>query len=91
MKTLTKDWGWLGMHGVVWLVLLTAMLNAQPPFYPSSRHGGNYMFNFYLPPPTSSTPLGAGLVSGRKVDRRRDERLHLESGRRHGSSLGADL
>ena len=56
MKKLTKDWGRLGMQGVLGLVLLTAMLNAQPPFYPSSRHGGDYMFNFYLPPPTSSTP-----------------------------------
>ena len=56
MKKLTKDGGRLGMQGVLWLVLLTAMLNAQPPFYPSSRQGGNYMFNFYLPPPTSSTP-----------------------------------
>ncbi len=56
MKKLTKDWGRLGMQGVLWLVLLTAMLNAQPPFYPSSRQGATYMFNFYLPPPTSSTP-----------------------------------
>ena len=53
---MTRDWSRLGLHGVVWLSL-TAMVDArQPSFYPSSRHGGNYMFNFYLPPPTSSTP-----------------------------------
>ena len=44
------------MQGVLWLILLTAVLNAQAPFYSSSRQGGDYMFNFYLPPPTSSTP-----------------------------------
>ena len=25
-------------------------------FYPASKHGGNYMFNFYFPPAPSSTP-----------------------------------
>ena len=26
--------------------------------YPSSKHGGNYMHNFYFPPAPSSTPWG---------------------------------
>ncbi len=31
-------------------------LDAQEGAYPSSRHGGNYMYNYYLPPAPSSTP-----------------------------------
>ena len=35
----------------------TAQLYAQSGAnYPSSRHGGNYMHNFYFPPAPSSTP-----------------------------------
>ena len=29
---------------------------AQKPEYPASRHGGTYMFNYYLPPTLSTTP-----------------------------------
>ncbi len=35
-------------------LLLSAFALAQD--YPSSKHGGNYMHNFYLPPAPSSTP-----------------------------------
>ena len=34
----------------------TAELLAQADRYPASRHGGNYMHNFYFPPSPSSTP-----------------------------------
>ena len=46
-------------HGLV-LVLVwiagTTIAGQVPTTYPSSKHGGNYMFNFYLPPAPSSTP-----------------------------------
>ena len=35
------------------------LASAPPPTveeYPGVRHGGNYMFNYYLPPAPSSTP-----------------------------------
>ena len=35
---------------------LAAILYAQAGSYPASRHGGNYMFNYYLPPAPSTTP-----------------------------------
>lgn len=35
---------------------LAATLFAQAGAYPASRHGGNYMFNYYLPPAPSTTP-----------------------------------
>lgn len=44
------------------LVALGALLVAQPAqaqptrSYPTARHGGNYMHNFYFPPAPSSTP-----------------------------------
>lgn len=43
---------------VLLAVLLAAPLLAQEGGrrYPSSKHGGNYMFNYYLPPAPSSTP-----------------------------------
>ncbi len=34
----------------------TTLLGQQGRRYTSSKHGGNYMFNFYLPPAPSSTP-----------------------------------
>ena len=39
-------------------MLTSVVLDAQAPVsqYPSSRHGGNYMYNFYFPPAPSSTP-----------------------------------
>ncbi len=42
---------------VVSAALLPAMLHAQSA-YPSARHGGNYMHNYYFPPAPSSTPWG---------------------------------
>ena len=43
---------------VVMLLLTAPGLFAQPTDrpYPSARHGGNYMHNFYFPPAPSSTP-----------------------------------
>ena len=39
------------------LLLVTSTLVAQfGQTYPSARHGGNYMHNFYFPPAPSSTP-----------------------------------
>ncbi len=42
---------------LIWLAT-TPVLIAQPAgrTYPSARHGGNYMHNFYFPPAPSSTP-----------------------------------
>jgi Tol biopolymer transport system component len=36
--------------------LATATIDAQDGTYPASKHGGNYMHNFYFPPAPSSTP-----------------------------------
>jgi len=41
---------------VLLLALATRTATAQAGRYPASRHGGNYMFNFYFPPAPSSTP-----------------------------------
>src|SRR5438045_3139746 len=38
------------------LVTLSTALFPQAAEYPASKHGGNYMFNYYLPPAPSSTP-----------------------------------
>jgi len=38
------------------VAVVTAGLLAQAGRYPASRHGGNYMHNFYFPPSPSSTP-----------------------------------
>ncbi|MGH9720588.1 MAG: CehA/McbA family metallohydrolase [Bryobacteraceae bacterium] len=38
------------------MILLSPALWAQRPVYPSSKHGGTYMFNYYLPPAPSTTP-----------------------------------
>jgi Tol biopolymer transport system component len=37
-------------------IVLSPALWAQRPVYPASKHGGTYMFNYYLPPAGSSTP-----------------------------------
>ena len=37
-------------------LLLLPALWAQRPAYPVSKHGGTYMFNYYLPPAPSTTP-----------------------------------
>ena len=37
-------------------ILLLPALWAQRPVYPVSKHGGTYMFNYYLPPAPSTTP-----------------------------------
>ena len=50
------------------LVLATRPAAAQAGRYPASRHGGNYMFNFYFPPSPSSTPWApAWAPDGRAV------------------------
>ena len=38
------------------LAFATPRLAARAGRYPAARHGGNYMFNFYLPPAPGSTP-----------------------------------
>ncbi len=45
----------LSLRLLVFLVA-TAMAWAQKAPYPASKHGGNYMFNYYLPPAPSTTP-----------------------------------
>src|SRR5258705_12236994 len=38
------------------LLLLPAAVPAQRPEFPASKHGGTYMFNYYLPQTPTSTP-----------------------------------
>ena len=45
-----------GLAASVLLGLGATIADAQAERYPASRHGGNYMFNFYFPPSPSSTP-----------------------------------
>jgi Tol biopolymer transport system component len=49
--------GW-SIFAVVVAILLTipALIGQEGRNYTSSKHGGNYMFNFYFPPAPSSTP-----------------------------------
>ncbi len=48
---------WLFLTATMCLVgAAVAGLLAQAGRYPASRHGGNYMHNFYFPPAPSSTP-----------------------------------
>ena len=52
--------------GAMFSFLLTATIFGQ--FYPSSRHGENYMFNYYFPPAPSSTPWApAWAPDGRSI------------------------
>lgn len=48
------------VSAIVWLtVLLSPCSEAAPayrPTYPSVKHGGHYLFNYYFPPAPSSTP-----------------------------------
>ncbi|MBI4552595.1 MAG: CehA/McbA family metallohydrolase [Candidatus Latescibacteria bacterium] len=44
--------GWLALAG-----LLPPVLLAQPSPFPAAKTGGNYMHNFYLPPPAPSSPV----------------------------------
>jgi len=37
-------------------VLSVAIATAQTAPYPAAKHGGNYMFNYYIPPAPSTTP-----------------------------------
>jgi TolB protein len=37
-------------------IILSSAALAQRPVYPASKHGGTYMFNYYLPPAPSTTP-----------------------------------
>src|SRR6185503_20464194 len=41
---------------VLSLFLSVAVVWAQKAPYPASKHGANYMFNYYLPPAPSTTP-----------------------------------
>ena len=47
-------------HLLAGVIALASVAWAQPggTTYPASRHGGNYMHNFYFPPAPSSTPWG---------------------------------
>jgi TolB protein len=48
---------WVSLAVAATLIVGSGTLTGQSGgTYPSSRHGGNYMFNFYLPPAPSSTP-----------------------------------
>src|SRR5262245_14469588 len=38
------------------LIIAAPALLAQRSVYPASKHGGTYMFNYYLPPAPSTTP-----------------------------------
>ena len=38
------------------LVMLSTALLPQAAEYPASKHGGNYMLNYYFPPAPSTTP-----------------------------------
>ncbi|HXV62053.1 MAG TPA: CehA/McbA family metallohydrolase [Vicinamibacteria bacterium] len=44
------------VSAVTGLAMATGSIGAQEPEYPPSKHGGNYMHNFYFPPAPSSTP-----------------------------------
>ena len=48
--------------------------------YPSATHGGNPHVQFLLPAGSELHTMGSGVVSRWQLDRRRDERLHLEGG-----------
>ena len=55
--SITKPAGRTTLLVLVLLVLAGPVFKAQRArSYPSSGHGGNYMFNFYFPPAPSSTP-----------------------------------
>ena len=41
---------------VALVAFVCSMSHAQSTNYPSSKHGGNYMHNYYFPPAPSSTP-----------------------------------
>src|SRR5713226_4537571 len=41
-------------------IILSSAALAQRPVYPASKHGGTYMFNYYLPPAPSTTPWCPG-------------------------------
>ena len=40
---------------IAWLVTSPAGFAQSSPFYPSAKHGGNYMHNYYFPPAPSTT------------------------------------
>ena len=50
-----KGWQMFSMVASVLLLSMTAQAQMRRA-YPASRHGGNYMHNFYFPPAPSSTP-----------------------------------
>jgi hypothetical protein len=44
------------MNRILAALFCAATLSAAAPEYPPSKHGGTYMFNYYLPPAPSATP-----------------------------------
>jgi TolB protein len=44
------------MNRILLTVCIVPALCARTPDYPPSKHGGTYMFNYYLPPAPSTTP-----------------------------------
>jgi TolB protein len=44
------------LFGILLLVTSSRALFAQAAEYPASKHGGNYMFNYYFPPAPGTTP-----------------------------------
>lgn len=46
----------MNLRIAVLLVSLAVTAWSQGAFYPASKHGGNYMYNFYIPPAPSSSP-----------------------------------
>lgn len=58
LKPVSTEVEWPPMMRIFPLFVLAALpsLWAQPAVYPASKHGGEYMFNYYFPPAPSSTP-----------------------------------
>src|SRR4030095_5812590 len=54
-----------------WLLLSFSILFvdgwAQKVFYPASKHGGSYMFNYYIPPAPSTTTWAPAWSSDGKL------------------------
>ena len=46
----------IALSFVLSLLSPLAIVAAQKATYPASKHGGNYMFNYYIPPAPSTTP-----------------------------------
>src|SRR5688572_18435229 len=44
------------LSSLIALAVAPLVFGAPRPDYPSSKHGGTYMFNYYLPPAPSASP-----------------------------------